>query len=85
MPVRKLIDRASYSPEALSVIFEAFDAAWADLSKDFDTDDPAAHEMARNRLAQAVLAVAPPDASDVADLKTRALIAFNEMSPTTRL
>lgn len=85
MPVRKLIDRASYAPEALSVIFEAFDAAWADVSKGFEADDPAAHELVRNRLAQAVLAVAPPDASDVADLKARALVAFNEMSPTARL
>lgn len=84
MPVRKLIDRTSYAPEALSVIFEAFDEAWAELSKSFETDDPAALEAARNRLAQVVLAVAKPDAADVAELKAKALAAFDGMSPSTR-
>ncbi len=81
MPVRKLIDRASYAPEALAVIFEAFDQAWVEIAEDFDTQDPAAHELARNRLALAVLAVAKPNASDVSELKSAALKAFGAMSP----
>lgn len=85
MPVRKLVDRASYPPEVLTVIFEAFDQAWAEVAEQFGTEDPAAHELARSRLAQAVLAVAPPDASDVTDLKSKALAAFEEMSPSNRM
>lgn len=84
MPLRKLIDRASYAPEALAVIFEAFDQAWAEVAKRFDTDDPAALELARNRLALAVLAVAKPSAADVAELKSAAIAAFDEMSPYSR-
>lgn len=79
MPVRRLIDRASYPPEALAVIFEAFDQAWAELARDFETDDPAGQDLARNRLAQAVLAIATPNASDVGKLKAEALEAFEKM------
>lgn len=81
MPVRKLVDRASYAPETLTVIFEAFDSAWTDIAGRFETNDPAALEFARNRLAQAVLAVAKPDASNVSELKLEALAAFDQMSP----
>lgn len=80
MPVRRLIDRASYPPEALAVIFDAFDQAWAELANDFETDDPAGQELARNRLAQAVLAIATPNASNVGELKAEALAAFEKMN-----
>lgn len=85
MPVRKLVDRASYAPEALAVIFEAFDTAWAEIAGRFGTDDPAALELARNRLAQAVLSAAKPNASDVSELKQQAIAAFDQMSPVKGL
>lgn len=81
MPIRKLVERGSYAPETLAVIFEAFDTAWAEIAGRFGTDDPAALELARDRLAQAVLAVAKSDASDVAGLKLEAIAAFDQMSP----
>ncbi|AHB49810.1 hypothetical protein W911_00985 [Hyphomicrobium nitrativorans NL23] len=81
MPIRKLVERGSYAPETLAVIFEAFDSAWAEIAARFETDDPAALELARNRLAQAVLAVAKADASHASELKLEAIAAFDQMSP----
>lgn len=82
MPIRTLVERGSYAPETLAVIFGAFDAAWTDIAGRFGTDDPAALELARNRLAQAVLAVAKSDSSDVSELKREAIAAFDQMSPS---
>ena len=81
MPIRTLVERGSYAPETLAVLFEAFDSAWAEIVGRFGTDDPAALELARNRLAQAVLAVAKPDTSNVSELKLEAIAAFDQMSP----
>lgn len=81
MPIRKLVERGSYAPETLAVIFGAFDAAWAEISSRFGTDDPDALEFARNRLAQAVLAVAKPDVANISELKLQAIAAFEQMSP----
>lgn len=81
MPIRKLVERGSYAPETLAVIFEAFDSAWADIASRFGTDDPAALEFARTRLAQAILAVAKPDSANASELKLEAIAAFDQMSP----
>lgn len=81
MPIRKLVERATYSPETMAVIFDAFDAAWVEIAVRFTTDDPEAFELARNRLATAILSVAKPDATDVSALKSEALAAFDQMSP----
>lgn len=83
MPLRKLIDRGSYAPEALAVIFEAFDSAWTEIAGRFEIADPSELNLARNRLAQAVLAVATANGSnvsDVSELKLQALAAFDQMS-----
>ena len=47
MRARQLIDGASFGPEALKAIGEAFDAAWAEIAGDFG-DDPADTEKARS-------------------------------------
>jgi hypothetical protein len=50
MKARHLIDSASFGPEALKAIGQAFDAAWRDIAGDFG-DDPRDIELARMRLA----------------------------------
>ena len=69
---RNLIDGASFGPEALKAIGEAFDAAWAEISNNFG-DEPADVEKARVRLAKAILSIANDDSRDVAVLKRAAL------------
>ena len=68
-----LIDGASFAPPgALKAISEAFDAAWAEIAEKFGKD-PTEIELARHRLANAVLAVASEDSRDLEALKKAAL------------
>jgi hypothetical protein len=57
MRARKLIDGASFGPGAVKAIGEAFDAAWAEIDRNFG-NDPTEIECARLRLANAVLSIA---------------------------
>ena len=72
MRARQLIDGASFGPDALKAIGDAFDAAWAEISGRFGID-PVAIEAARLSLANAVLSVASEDSRDVEALKKAAL------------
>ena len=69
---RQLIDGASFGPEALKAIGEAFDAAWAQIARNFG-DEPEDVEKARLRLAKAMLSIADEDSRDVDVLKRAAL------------
>jgi hypothetical protein len=69
---RQLIDGASFGPEALKAIGEAFDAAWAEIAGNFG-DDPEDVEKARQRLAKAMLSVASEDSREVGVLRRAAL------------
>jgi hypothetical protein len=68
----KLVDGASFGPEAMKAIVAAFDAAWAEICGNFG-DDPADLEKARLRLAKAVLSIANEDSRHVEVLKRAAL------------
>lgn len=72
MKARKVIEGASYGPEALKVIGEAFDAAWSEIAHHFE-GEPGQIEVARERLAHAVLAVADCSSRDMIALKRTAL------------
>ena len=72
MRARQLIDGASFGPEALKVIGEAFDAAWAEIAGNF-ANDPAEIDEALYKLATALLSVASEDSRDVEALKKAAL------------
>jgi hypothetical protein len=69
---RQLTDGASFGPDALKAIGEAFDRAWSDIAANFG-DDPADSEKARLRLAEALLSVADEDSHDIEVLKRAAL------------
>jgi hypothetical protein len=75
MKARHLIDDASFGPEALKAIGEAFDAAWHDIAANFG-NHPQDIELARLRLANAVLSVACEESRDVEALKNGALQAM---------
>jgi hypothetical protein len=72
MKARALISAASYGPETLKVIFQAFDVAWAEIAHHFE-GHPTQVDAARERLAHAVLAVADEHSKDVQGLKRTAL------------
>ena len=74
MKARRLIEGASYHPDTLKVMGEAFDQAWAEIAGNFAS--PTDIEVARTKLAEAVLSVATEGADDVEALKTGALEAM---------
>lgn len=73
MKARRLLDAASYDPDTLKAMTQAFDEAWAIIAGNFDA---ASVEAARLRLAHAVLSVTCEDSRDVAVLKRGALEAM---------
>jgi hypothetical protein len=75
MKARHLIDSASYGPEATKAIGQAFDAAWSEIAGNFG-DDPHDVELARQRLATALLSIAYEESRDVEALKNGALQAM---------
>lgn len=50
MKARQLVSSASFEPEALMVMGEAFDQAWNDVAQNFG-ENPAVVAVARKRLA----------------------------------
>jgi len=75
MKARHLTDSASHGPEALKAIGQAFDAAWREIAGNFG-DDPRDVELARVKLANALLSVACEDSRDVEAPKNGALQAM---------
>jgi hypothetical protein len=75
MRARRLIDGASFGPETLKALGQAFDAAWETIAGNFG-GDPADIERARLRLAEALLSVASEDSRDAEVLKIAALEAM---------
>ena len=72
MGARQLIYGASFLPETLNALGEAFDAAWFEIAANFR--DSAEIEAARHNLADALLSVASEDSRDVKVLKRAALL-----------
>ena len=72
MKAQQLITDSSFGPDALHVLFQAFDAAWNDIAANFG-DNPLAIEAARLKLANALLSVARDDSRDPDSLKRQAL------------
>jgi hypothetical protein len=72
MGARQRIAGASFGPEALRVIGQAFDAAWVEIAGNFG-NDPGQVEAARVKLATAILSNATDDSRDVEALKKAAI------------
>jgi hypothetical protein len=73
MTARRLIGGASFGPEAVKTMAEAFDRAWTEVAGNFGTDVRTV-EVARLRLANAVLSAASDTSRDPETLKNEALM-----------
>jgi len=69
----------SYGPDALQVLNQAFDAAWADIAG-FYGDDPSLVQSARNKLADAVLRAADRDGFSDTEALSRAALTMLALS-----
>jgi hypothetical protein len=72
---RRLIEGASYDPETLKALGQAFDGAWATIAGNFGTDSNDV-EKARLRLATALLSVASEHGRNIQALMQGALQAM---------
>jgi len=72
MEARRLIGSASYGPDTLKALFQAFDEAWAVLAPRYGNDAPAI-SAGRIRLANIVLSLARNGSGDVDRLRETAL------------
>jgi hypothetical protein len=77
MEARRLIDGASFGPDTLKALGQAFDEAWAEIAGNFG-NDASEIETARLRLAEALLSIASEDSTEVASLKAGALHVMAE-------
>ena len=75
MKARALADGASFGPDALKAISQAFDQAWAEIAYYF-ARDAVLRDGARFALANAILSVASDDSRDVEVLKRAGLEAL---------
>ena len=75
MQPRRIIRATSYGPDALKVIFKAFDDAWSEIAPKIGTE-PTAVETARMALATIVLAIANANAIAPEGLRTVAVAVF---------
>ena len=81
MRAKQLIEGASYGPEALKIVCQAFEEAWTSIAGNFG-DEPAAIE-ARLKLANTILSFPHNEIRDVEQVKNSALqiIALAYHSP----
>ena len=75
MEAQQLIRSASYDPDALSIIFKAFDDAWHEVRPSV-SDDEMAVEAAKLSLANILLSLAREDSRDFKLLTGDAVRAF---------
>ena len=72
MKARQLIGGASYGPDALKVLFKAFDDVWAIVAPTI-TDRADAIEARRFKLATIILSLADDNPTDPDEIKNAAL------------
>ena len=82
MKERLLIRSTAFEPDALKVLFKAFDDAWDHLAPKFGTDQLAI-ENARLELANVILGVANEESTDPEELKAAALRVMSLDEPST--
>jgi hypothetical protein len=84
MKARQLIGSASFGPETLKAIGQAFDEAWGQLEPTI-SDNPVSVEAAMLSLANVVLSLANEDSRDPVQLKKKALRIFELKRPISRV
>lgn len=75
MQPQRIVRATSFAPDALAVIFAAFDGAWTEIAPAIG-GDPAAVESARASLAGIVLGLASADTIAPDGLRTMAVAVF---------
>jgi len=78
MKARRIIDGASFDPDVLKIVREAFEDCWQEVSGAFLPDE---HDDARVFLAKAVMATAREDSASARPLREAAMQAMRRRYP----
>ena len=73
MRAKQLIEGASYDPDALKIVCQAFDEAWANIAGNFGNDPPAI-EAARLKLANIILSFPHTEIKDAEQIKSSSIL-----------
>ena len=73
MRAKQPTEGASYGPEALRIVYQAFDEGWNSIAGNFG-NDPAAIEAARLKLANIILSFPHDKIRDAEQIKTSSLL-----------
>ena len=80
MRAKQLIEGASYGPEALKIVGQAFEEAWASIAGNI-RNDPAAIEAARLKLANIILSFPHNEIRNAEQIKQSSLQIMALRSP----
>ena len=69
---RELIDEATYGPETLKILYQAFDAAWDEMAPSY-AGDPDRAEIARLKLANTILSFPVEEITDAEQITASSL------------
>jgi hypothetical protein len=69
---RELIDESTYDPEALRILYQAFDEAWETMAAKY-VNDPDRAEIARLKLANTILSFPVDEIKDAEQIKQSSL------------
>jgi len=72
MRAKQLIESASYGPEALKIVCQAFDEAWHSIAGNFG-DDPSSIDAARMKLATIIPGFPHDEIRDAEQIKNSSL------------
>ena len=70
MKARQLIEKGTFGPATLQVVYQAFDDAWVEIAANYGPDQV---EAARTKLANLLLSVTTEGMTDAETLKRLAL------------
>ena len=79
MPARRIIEGAAFGPAVLKVAMQAFDEAWSSIAEKFAPDE---HDVARQALAESVIAATREDSADVPRLRDAGIRAMHLKYPS---
>jgi hypothetical protein len=79
MRARRIIDGASFGPEVLKVVRQAFDETWTNIAPMFA---PGEYDDAREALALAVMTAARDDSADATPMREAAIRAMHRKYPS---
>ena len=79
MSALRIIEGAAFGPLALKVAMQAFDEAWGSLAENFTPEE---HDVAREALAESVIAATREDSTDVQRLREAGIRAMHLKYPS---